>query len=145
MKRERQDAILNFVQTQDIYTQGELTQQLELAGFSVTQATVSRDIRELKLTREPADNGLKYAAPSSSIENPLRQVFKNGLRNADYAGNTLVLHTLSGMAMAVATALDDMKLKEILGTIAGDDTIICIVRSEAAAKDLTIRLMEAGK
>ena len=145
MKKERQEALLHLVRTKNIYTQSELTQALKLAGFSATQATVSRDIRELKLTREPAESGMKYAAPSGGFDDPLKRVFRNGLRSADYANNVLVLHTLSGMAMAVATALDEMGMKEILGTIAGDDTIICIVRSEEVAKDLTIRIMEAGK
>ena len=145
MKKQRQETIVSLVQTKEIYTQHELTKALESAGFSVTQATVSRDIRELRLTREPAQNGLKYTAPNGAFEDPLMRVFRNGLRSADYAGNALVLRTLSGMAMAVATALDDMNLSDILGTIAGDDTIICVVRSEEVAKDLTIRIMEAGK
>jgi len=144
MKNERQQAILNLVRTTDIYTQGELTQALKNAGFTVAQATISRDIRELRLIRESTDVGLKYALSPAHDEskNPLTRAFRNGLKCVDYANNIVVLRTLSGMAMAVATALDDMNFPEVLGTIAGDDTIFCVVKSEQHAADLAVKLGE---
>jgi len=130
------------VRTKDIYTQEEMTQALAEAGFNVAQATVSRDIRELRLTKEPAELGLKYAAPAQrgDSNHTLTRIFRDGLLSADSAGNMLVLRTLSGMAMAVALALDDMNFPEILGSVAGDDVVICVIKSEAQARALVERL-----
>jgi len=141
MKEQRQQAILNLVRSQDIYTQGELTQALEDVGFTIAQATVSRDIRELRLIREATEQGLKYAILPDS-NNPLKRAFLEGLKDVDYACNMLVIHTHIGMAMAVATALDGMDFPEIIGTIAGDDTIMCVVKSEKQAAELTAKLRE---
>jgi len=142
MKTERQQVILRLVRTNDIFTQGELTNALAEAGFTAAQATVSRDIRELRLTKEPTDNGLKYVAPKQENEpsNRLTRIFKDGLVSVDCAGNMLVLRTLSGMAMAVALALDNMNLPEILGSVAGDDAVISVVKSEAHALALVEKL-----
>ncbi|MCL2356117.1 MAG: arginine repressor [Defluviitaleaceae bacterium] len=137
MKQSRQRAILELVRAKNIFTQEELTAELAKSGFSSTQATVSRDIRELGLVK-PA--GKKYFAPEGSEVSPLARVFREGFVGADFAGNMLVIKTLAGMAMAVAAALDSMKFDEILGTVAGDDTIICVVRSEKAAADIVERL-----
>jgi len=138
MKTERQKAILQLVQTKDIFTQEELTLALAEAGFSAAQATVSRDIRELRLTKETTDSGQKYAAPAKDDEpgHRLARIFRDGLVSTDYAGNMLVLRTLSGMAMAVALALDNMDLPEIVGSIAGDDVVMSVVRTEAEAAAL---------
>lgn len=140
MKQSRQRAILDLVRAKNIYTQEELTAELAEAGFSVAQATVSRDIRELGLVKMATAKGQKYVAAESAAANPLARVFREGFVGVDYAGNMLVLKTLSGMAMAVAAALDDMKFEEILGCVAGDDVIICVVRTEAAAAELAERL-----
>ena len=142
MKSERQQAILQLVRTKDIFTQEELMDALAKAGFPAAQATVSRDIRELRLTKEPTDQGLKYIVPAAKEEpiHPLLRIFRDGLVSMDYAGNMLVLHTLSGMAMAVALALDEMKLPEILGSVAGDDVVICVIRSESQAAALVEKL-----
>ena len=142
MKYERQQAILRRVRTQDIYTQGELTQALEEEGFVIAQATVSRDIRELRLTKVPAEGGLKYAAPPSPDEqnHPLKRIFRDGLVSIDSACNIVVLRTISGMAMAVALALDEMNIEEVLGTVPGDDTIICVVRTPEQAVQLAKKL-----
>ena len=144
MKHERQQAILKLVRSRDIYTQGELTEALSEAGFDVAQATVSRDIRELRLIKESTEIGLKYAAQPAHGEpsHPLNRVFRDGVVSADNGGNMLVLRTISGMAMVVALALDNMNLPEILGTVAGDDTVICVVKTEAQAAELAIGLME---
>jgi len=138
MKTERQKAILHLVQTKDIYTQEELTLELAEAGFSAAQATVSRDIRELRLTKEPTDSGQKYAALAKDDEpvHRLARIFRDGLVSTDHAGNMLILRTLSGMAMAVALALDNMNLPEIVGSIAGDDVVMSVVRTEAGATAL---------
>jgi len=142
MKLERQQAILRLVRTKNIYTQGELTEALTEAGFAVAQATISRDIRELRLTKEPTDDGQKYVLPSKTDEasNRMARIFRDGLVSIDYAGNMLVLRTLSGMAMAVALALDNMNFPEILGSIAGDDVVMCVVTSESHAADLVEKL-----
>ena len=138
MKHIRQQAILTIVRTKDIYTQAELTQALKDQGLAVAQATVSRDIRELRLIKEPTELGLKYTAqPTHGDESPtLNRLFRDGMISADFAGNMMVIHTISGMAMAVALALDNMNFSEILGTVAGDDVIICVVRSEDKAREL---------
>ena len=142
MKAERQKAILQLVRTRAIFTQEELTQALAEAGFSAAQATVSRDIRELRLTKEPTNSGQKYATPSKDDEHghALNRIFRDGLVSIDYAGNMLVLRTISGMAMAVALALDNMDLPEILGSVAGDDVVMSVVRSEQQAATLAQKL-----
>ncbi|MCL2388267.1 MAG: arginine repressor [Defluviitaleaceae bacterium] len=143
MKQERHQAILEIVNSKDILTQEELTAELSAAGFPIAQATVSRDIRELGLIKENTRSGQRYALPAGgeAIANPFTRVFRAGLVSVDFAGNMMVLRTLSGMAMAVATALDDMSFPDILGSVAGDDVVICVVKSKAAAAALTEKLM----
>ena len=133
MKAKRQAKLLELIQKNDIETQEELSDFLEQEGFLVTQATVSRDIRELKLTKVATGDGKqKYVALQGSVED-LREkyvrVFRDGFMSMDMAQNILVIKTVSGMAMAVAAALDAMKLPEVVGSIAGDDTIMCAIRS----------------
>lgn len=133
MKAERQAKILDLIIKKEIGTQEELTMELEKAGFVATQATVSRDIREMKLTKVAKSDGkLRYVAYRKTEENMLEKynrIFKDGYVSIDNAQNILVIRTVSGMAMAVAAALDHMELPEIVGSIAGDDTIMCAVRS----------------
>ena len=142
MKTARQQAILHLVRTQDIFTQEELTEALAKAGFSAAQATVSRDIRELRLTKEPTDDGQKYVVPEKqdAPTHRMSRIFRDGLVSIDHAGNMMVLRTLNGMAMAVALALDEMNFPEILGSVAGDDVVICVVRSESHAAALVAQL-----
>jgi len=142
MKPDRQRTILELVRTNDIYTQGELTVALKNAGFPAAQATVSRDIRELRLTKMPTSTGQKYAVPnfSNELSDPLTRVFRDGLISMDYAGNMLVLRTINGMAEAVALALDSMNHMEILGTVAGDDVVMCVIKSESQAAALMEKL-----
>ena len=144
MKRNRQEAILRVISQYEVETQQELAQRLKEEGFEVTQATVSRDIRELKLTKVSQENGRqRYAAlsePGSDMNGKYVRVFKEGFRSADTAQNILVVKTVSGMAMAVAAALDNMQCDEIVGSIAGDDTIMCAVRTSAEAQNLLARL-----
>jgi len=142
MKSKRQAAIIELVCTQEIFTQDELTKALAEAGFAVTQSTVSRDIRELRLTKiVTKTGGLKYAAPNTKDVSLMRQVLRDGLVSMDYAGNMLVLRTINGMAMAVALALDTMNLPEILGSVAGDDCVMCVIKTEDQAAALMEKLV----
>lgn len=133
MKAKRHQKIIELVNNKIIATQEELALELTQAGFSVTQATVSRDIRELNLHKiSDATNGLHYVTtPNSVVEQSDKylRVLKDGFVSMDMAQNILVVKTVSGMAMAVATALDAMNWNEIVGCIAGDDTIMCAVRT----------------
>ena len=133
MKAERQAKILDLIVKKEIGTQEELTTELERAGFLVTQATGSRDIREMKLTKVAMSDGkLRYVAYRKTEEDMREKfirIFRDGYVSMDNAQNILVIRTVAGMAMAVAAALDNMELPEIVGCIAGDDTIMCAVRS----------------
>ena len=133
MKSRRHVKILELIDKNDIETQEELSAFLEREGYQVTQATVSRDIRELKLTKVAMDNGRqKYAAMpehTKDLKEKYKHIFRNGFVSMDMAQNILVIKTVSGMAMAVAAALDAIHFHEIVGCIAGDDTIMCAVRS----------------
>ena len=132
-KQRRQAMLLTLIGQQDIGTQEELAEALCQAGFTVTQATVSRDIRELKLTKVTDKDGVqKYAAPKGpeAVQgDKYIRVLREGMVSMDCAQNMLVVKTVSGMAMAVAAAIDAMQLKEIVGSIAGDDTIMAAVRT----------------
>ena len=132
MKTKRQRKIIELITNYDIETQEELAAKLVENGFNVTQATISRDIRELNLTKIATKGGKqKYAVQSSSdivSNSKYMRVLNDGIITMDTAGNILVGKTVSGMAMAVAAALDAMQIKEILGCIAGDDTIMCVVK-----------------
>jgi len=141
MKTDRQKAIVNLVRTQDIFTQGELMQALAQAGFPAAQATVSRDIRELRLTKELTDNGQKYIAPQlNETSHSLSRIFREGLLTIDHAGHMVVLNTVSGLASAVALALDEMNLPEVLGTLAGENCVMCVVKTEPLAAALVSKL-----
>jgi transcriptional regulator of arginine metabolism len=141
MKIERQAKILELIVKNEIGTQEELTARLEEAGFNATQATVSRDIREMKLTKIADGAGkLRYVAYKTTEEDMNEKyirIFLDGFMSMDNAQNILVVKTVSGMAMAVAAALDHMDFPEIVGSIAGDDTIMCAVRTV----DDTVSLM----
>ena len=132
MKTKRPRKIIELITNYDIETQEELAAKLVENGFNVTQATISRDIRELNLTKIATKGGKqKYAVQSSSdivSNSKYMRVLNDGIITMDTAGNILVVKTVSGMAMAVAAALDAMQIKEILGCIAGDDTIMCVVK-----------------
>ena len=142
MKVNRHAKIVELINKYQIETQEELADYLNQNGFRVTQATVSRDIRDLKLTKVPADNGKQKYAVLQTGQNDLGEkyirILNDGFLSMDMAQNILVIKTVSGMAMAVAAALDAMKWNEIVGCIAGDDTIMSAVRSV----DDTIILME---
>ena len=132
MKVERHNKIIEIINKFDIETQEELADFLNREGYNVTQATVSRDIRELKLTKVNSGSKQKYVAISKGepvMQEKYNRILKDGFVSVDMAQNILVIKTVSGMAMAVAAALDAMEFNEIVGTIAGDDTIMCAVRT----------------
>ncbi len=140
MKSTRQKKLLELIDQNEIGTQEELVSLLNSSGFEVTQATVSRDIRELGLTKVPTTSGnQKYIVMNdlrSDLSDKYIRVLKDGFVSVDVAQNILVIKTVSGMAMAVAAAIDAMDFKEIVGSIAGDDTIMAAVRTSGEAKSL---------
>lgn len=144
MKTERHAKILELIRRYEIGTQEELSARLEQDGYHVTQATVSRDIRELKLTKVSLNNGRQKYVTLMENKEDMREkyvrVFRDGFVSMDMAQNILVIRTVSGMAMAVAAALDDMDCHEIVGSIAGDDTIMCAVRTVEDTAALMSRL-----
>ena len=140
MKKERLGRIIEIIESRNVETQEELAVLLKEEGFDVTQATVSRDIRELKLSKVPTwDGRQKYVAlgtDDSHLGDKYIRVLKEGFVSMDMAQNILVIKTVSGMAMAVAAAVDAMKFREIVGSIAGDDTIMMAVRTVEDTKVL---------
>lgn len=134
MRSERKKLILELIENYEIETQEELCERLKSLGCNVTQATVSRDIRELNITKIVGESGRqKYSrlsAGSSRDENRRHlRIFKEAVRSIDTAGNILVIKTSSGMASAVGAAIDSMQLPEVVGCIAGDDTIMCAMKN----------------
>ena len=140
MKEKRQNKIKEIIETKDIETQDELLAELTKAGFSTTQATISRDIREMKLTKIADGKGKqKYTMIQNKDTDVLKkyhQVLSAGILNIDYADNVIVIRTVSGMAMAVAAALDNMNIQGFMGCIAGDDTIFCVARSKEFCREI---------
>ncbi|MEY8353053.1 arginine repressor [Lachnospiraceae bacterium 54-53] len=144
MKLERHSKIVELIGKYEIETQEELADYLNQAGFAVTQATVSRDIRELKLTKVQAESGKqRYVVLQNqgSFSDKYIRILRDGYLSMDMAQNILVIKTVSGMAMAVAAALDALHFSEMVGCIAGDDTIMCAIRSA----DDTILMMDKLK
>lgn len=133
MKSNRHQKMIELVDNYEIETQEELADRLRAEGFQVTQATVSRDIRALKLSKVSCGNGRqKYVAikqDDTHLNAKYKRVLKDGFVSMDQAQNILVIKTVSGMAMAVAAAVDALEMEEIVGSIAGDDTIMVAVRT----------------
>ena len=155
MKNQRQKKILELIEKYDIETQGELTQLLENNGFAATQATVSRDIKELRLvkvsTNGNSDVKYKYATNtlSNEIDTRLGNRFKNILSetvvSVKYAMNIVVLKTYAGMAQGAAAVIDALDVATLIGSVAGDDTVIIIMATEDDAKDFTKKLQKSIK
>lgn len=145
MKKSRHEKIRELIEQYEIETQEELAERLKKEGYHVTQATVSRDIRELKLSKIPGEGGRQkyvvYENGDSQLGDKYIRVLKDGYASMDVAQNILVMKTVSGMAMAVAAAVDAMKMPEIVGCIAGDDTIMIAIRTA----DDTILVMDKIK
>ncbi|MBQ9123249.1 MAG: arginine repressor [Lachnospiraceae bacterium] len=133
MKKNRHGKVIEIIEKYEVETQEELASHLKEAGYQVTQATVSRDIRELKLTKVPTGKGRqKYVVlkqEDTHLGDKYIRVLQDGFLSMDMAQNILVIKTVAGMAMAVAAAIDALKFKEVVGTIAGDDTIMVANRT----------------
>ena len=144
MKIARQAKILEIIEKYEIETQEDLALKLKEEGFNVTQATISRDIREMKLTKLATKNGRqKYSVikgNDAELSERLIRVFRDAVVKLDYAQNMIVIKTLNGMGMAVAVAVDNMQNSDIIGTIAGDDTVFCVARSHGQAVDFIQKL-----
>ena len=144
MKVGRQSKIIELISKNDIETQEDLADLLTQAGYNVTQATISRDIRELKLTKVQSESGKQrymVLQNQGSFSDKYIRILRDGYLSMDMAQNILVIKTVSGMAMAVAAALDALHFSEMVGCIAGDDTIMCAIRTV----DDTILMMDKLK
>ena len=147
-KFERHYFILNLIKDNVIRTQSEITQKLREAGADVTQATVSRDIKELRLVKtSDSDNEYRYVSMANQtyedLETRLSNIFAEAVVSVDSASNIIVVKTLSGMAQAAATLIDSMEYRGVIGCIAGDDTIMTVAKSEKDANKIAdqLRLM----
>jgi len=149
MKIKRQNKILEIIEHSCVETQEELIAKLKENGFEVTQATISRDIRELKLVKSMTENGsYKYILPNMDVQES-RFIYSNALTNSvrsvDHAQNIVVVKTYPGIAQAVGAAIDVLQEKAILGSVAGDDTIIIITRSSDDAALIAKKIRENAK
>ncbi len=138
MKAKRQAMILEIISTRDVQTQDQLLEALQDAGFACTQATISRDIKDLRIVKEMTKFGTyRYASSSKEVSGTfstrLNTIFRECITGYDYAQNLVVIHTLPGLAGAAACAVDSMQMHFILGSIAGDDTVMIIMRDSNAA------------
>jgi len=144
IKSERHEKILELIKDKNVSTQSGMTKLLNDAGFDVTQATVSRDLQELRVMKVLLPDGTYKYAPSKekdiSLGDKLENILRNCLVGTDYAQNIVVLKTMSGAAQAVGYALDSFVWEEMLGTICGDDTIMVVVRNEKGAKQFCNKL-----
>lgn len=147
MKKDRQEKILEIINTNEVFTQEELTRLLKAEGINATQATVSRDMRALNLIKIAGKGGRQKYAPTNgtAIDRIMAaRIFKEGVTSVDYAGNIVIVKTYAGMANAVCTGIDSLNNANILGTVAGDDTIMCVVRNSETALML-IDELKTGK
>ena len=138
MKSQRQAKILEIISTINVETQEQLLQELERAGFHSTQATISRDIKELRIVKELTTLGTyRYTTAAkevpSTFSNRLNTIFRECVTRYDYAQNLVVIHTLPGLAAAAASAIDSMNMSVVVGTLAGDDTVMVVMRDNNAA------------
>ena len=149
MKSSRHNKIIEIIGKYEVETQDDLIEKLRKEGFNVTQATISRDIRELKLTKVSTARGTYRYVQSRRHPTESNVRFNNALIESilkvDFAGNLIVLKTLPGLASAVATGIDSIHLPEILGCIAGDDTIMVVTRDNDCASDISDKLKNMMK
>lgn len=140
MKAQRKFAIVDIISSQRISTQEELCEALKNNGYDVTQATVSRDIKELQLIKIPDDEGYRYALPDNSpiksSRERMRRLFQDSVIGIDYSENIVVIKTLPGAAQSIALLIDSTGLENILGTVAGDDTILVVVKPVIAVANV---------
>ena len=146
MKTNRQEEIIRIIDSKEIETQEELAEHLRRKGYKVTQATVSRDIKELRLIKIAGhQSAYCYAKPGrreSAINERMIRLMSDSTLSVDYAGQMIVVKTLSGSANAAAEAIDNMNWKEVLGTIAGDNTVFLVVRNDGDAADIAARIQK---
>lgn len=146
MKSERQAKIMEIIANNDIETQDELLAKLSEEGFNTTQATISRDIREINLTKVAVTGKKQKYTLGKDLEyesmKSYEQVLKAGILSVESAENLVVIKTVSGVAMAVAAALDNINIEGLMGTIAGDDTIFLAVRSKELTKSVASEIMK---
>ena len=138
MKAQRQAKIMEIISNKNVETQEQLLAELQAAGFHSTQATISRDIKELRIIKELTSFGTyRYSVSTTdvatSFSGRLNMIFRECITNFDYAQNIMVIHTLPGLASAAASAIDAMNISVILGTLAGDDTVFVVMRDNNAA------------
>ncbi len=156
MKSLRHGKILEIIAKYDVETQEELTEYLKKEGFAVTQATVSRDIKALRLIKTAANTGesenkYKYSVNKSGDDSAgipevkFKTILGHAIVSTDYAGNLVVLKTYAGMAQASAAAIDSMNIDNILGTVAGDDTILIVMRTENEASEFVRKIEKLTK
>ena len=139
MKNDRQRRILEIVEREPIDTQEQLQQKLQEQGVTCTQATISRDIKQLHLIKEPVGQGrYRYAVSSQrnrlNVADKLRTIFRESIISVDFAQNIVVIKTMAGLANAAAAALDGMDVPDMVGTLAGDDTALLVMKDLEAAR-----------
>ena len=145
MKRARQAEILNVIRMMDVETQEQLLAELKLRGFTTTQATISRDIRELCLVKAATADGYRYVSSHNESLNPKMQgrfetIFHESVLGVDFAGHVVLVKCYSGMANAACGVFDALKWKNVVGTLSGDDTFLIVARSERDAKTICSEL-----
>ncbi len=146
MKSARHQTILKLIEEHPIDRQEELLRHLRAAGFDVTQATVSRDIRELRLIKTATgDGGYRYVSAATHSKpahssNRFETIFRESVLKVDYAGNMVLVKCYSGMANAACEVFDSMHWDQVVGTLSGDDTFFILMRTETAAQEITVRL-----
>ena len=147
MKSKRQEQILALIQDHDIETQEQLLDELKKSGFQATQATISRDIKQLRIIKELGPNGTyRYVSSPKPVEHAfsakLNMIFRQCVTSIDYAQNLIVIKTMPGLANAACSAIDKLELPEMLGTLAGDDTCVVIMRDNASAATFCVEIRE---
>lgn len=147
MKNERQELLLQIVAEEVVETQEQLLEALAARGVRSTQATISRDIKQLHLVKEPSGQGTyRYAVSSQknhlNFADRLRTIFRQSVLSVDYAQNIVVLKTMPGLAQGAASALDGMENSGVVGSLAGDDTVLLVMRNESGAAELCAEVKE---
>ena len=147
MKNSRQSVLLDIITRESIETQEQLLERLRQRGFKSTQATISRDIKELHLVKEPVGQGrYRYGVSVHrsrlNFADKLRTIFRESVLSLDHAQNIVVIKTMPGLANAAAAALDGMENADIVGTLAGDDTVLLVMRDSANASDFCAQVQE---
>lgn len=150
MKNDRQAMILEIIEKESIETQEQLQQRLAEQGVVCTQATISRDIKQLHLVKEPAGQGVyRYTVSSQrsrlNVADKLRTIFRESITSVDFAQNIVVVKTMPGLAGAAGAALDSMDIPGVVGSLAGDDTALLVLRDAAGAETLCEELKETLK